>query len=272
VVDNPPQLNLDMGAYGSAVELSGTILTLRGEPVPNATVYMDGPVGGGGSFRSQSILTDANGNFSRLTTLRSAPSGTSNLWVIPPPESNAGILKATVAVRAQGPIGIFTCPDKVVVQGNLFRADGGSAPGVRVAAVPIAALPSKPLPASGAQTVTDENSSFAIRLDPATYRLDFIPPEHLPRVSRFVTVTADVDSSGNLRPLQLSDFTLSKGRRISGNIYDLGDTAGAQATLAPFASLRLFRLVQYDGKQSSVLLAETVSDGRGAYNLTLPTR
>lgn len=271
-VDNPPALNLDMGGYGSAVELSGTILTMRGEPVPNATVYVEGTVGGGGTFRSQSVLTDGDGTFTKLTTLRSAPTGTSTLWVIPPSQSNAGILRTTVAVRAPGPLSAFVCPNKVVIQGNLSRADGSAAPGVRVVAVPIAALPGKPLPASGAQTTTDETSSFTIRLDPATYRLDFIPGEQLPRVSRFVTVTAEPDSSGNFRVLQLSDFTLSKGRRVSGNVYAFADPDAAQATLAPSASVRLFRLVQFDGKQSSVLLAETVSDGRGTYNLTLPTR
>ena len=177
-----------------------------------------------------------------------------------------------MAVRAQGPIGFFTCPDKVVVQGNLFKADGSAAPNVRVVAVPITALPGKPLPASGAQTTTDETSSFTIRLDPATYRLDFIPTEQLPRVSRFVTVTAEPDSSGNFRALQLSDFTLSKGRRVTGNVFAFADPDASQAALAPSASVRFFRLVQFDGKQSSVLLGETVSDGRGMYSLTLPTR
>jgi len=272
VIDNPPALNLDMGPYGDAVELSGMTLTMRGEPIPNATVYVEGTVAGGGTFRSQAILTDENGNFSKLTTLRSAPTGTSTLWVIPPSQSNAGILRTTVAARAPGPLGAFVCPNKVVVQGNLSRADGSAAPGVRVVVVPIAALPGKPLPASGAQTTTDETSSFTIKLDPATYRLDFIPGEQLPRVSRFVTVTAEPDLSGNFRALQLSDFTLSKGRRVTGNVFAFADPEASQATLAPSASVRLFRLVQFDGKQSSVLLAETVSDGRGMYSLTLPTR
>src|SRR5262249_41205613 len=267
VIDNPPALNLDMGAYGNAVELSGTILDRHGEPVANALVYVEGTVGGDGTFRSQAVLTDENGNFSKLTTLRSAPTGNSTFWVIPPSQSSAGILKTTVAVRTQGPLGLFTCPDKVVVQGDLFKADGSAAPNVRVVAVPIAALPGKPLPASGAQTTTDETSSFTIRLDPASYRLDFIPSEQLPRVSRFVTVTAEPDSSGTFRVLQLSDFSLSKGRRVTGNVFAFADPDASQATLAPSASVRLFRPVQFDGRPSSVLLGETVSDGRGMYTL-----
>src|SRR5262249_40981467 len=113
VIDNPPALNLDMGPYGDAVELSGMILGLHGQPVANASVYVEGVVGGGGTFKSQAVLTDENGTFSRLTTLRSAPTGTSTLWVIPPSLSSAGILKTTVAVRKQGPLRVFTCPGDV---------------------------------------------------------------------------------------------------------------------------------------------------------------
>ncbi len=271
VVDNPPLLSLDMGAYGSPVEVSGTVVTLRGEPIANATVYVEGVVGGGGIFRSPGVLSDSGGNFS-LTTLRSAPNGTSTLWAIPPAQSSSGILKTAVAVTAPSAIGVFPCPDKVLVQGSLSKADGSAAPGVRVVAVPVEAVLGKPLPANGGQTATNDDSSFSIKLDPATYRLDFIPGEQLPRVSRFVTVTADADGSGGFKPLQLSDFNLSNGRRITGIVYAFADPSDAQATVAPSASLRFFRLINFQGRQSSVLLAETVSDGRGFYRVTLPTR
>jgi hypothetical protein len=42
---------------------------------------------------------------------------------------------------------------------------------------------------------------------------------------------------------------------------------------APFTSLRFFRLINdLDGRPSSVLLAETVSDARGTYSVSLPSR
>ena len=267
----PPSLTLEMGDFGEPVAVTGRIVDSQGVGIPGATVYVDGRVGGGGTFRSQGVLADAAGRFS-LNTLRSAPDST--VWAIPSAQSASGILRLRRAIEGTGTISIgdLVCPDKVIVQGKIFKSDDSNALGVRVIAVPIQALNGLPLPGNGDQTSTDPESSFSLKLDPATYRLDFIPSDQLPRASRFVAIAPDPNPSGGYRPIQLSDFALSKGRRITGNVL-APPSPNESARVAPFTSLRFFRLINdLDGRPSSVLLAETVSDARGAYSVSLPSR
>jgi len=270
---NPAPLNLDMGDFGAPVLVTGRIVDSQGVGLSGATVYVDGRVGGGGTFRSQGVLTDDTGSFS-LNTLRSAPDSNSTVWVIPPAQSGSGILRVRRAIEGTGSVSIgdLVCPDKVIVQGKIFKSDDSNAPGVRVMAVPIQALNGLPLPGNGDQASTDGESSFSLKLDPATYRLDFIPSDQLPRASRFVAIAADPNPSGGYRPIQLSDFALSKGRRLTGNVF-APPSPNESVRVAPFTSLRFFRLINdLDGRPSSVLLAETVSDARGAYSVSLPSR
>lgn len=273
-IPNPPGLNLDMGNYGDPVIVSGKIIDSRQSGIANATVYVDGRVGGGGTFRSQAVLTDNSGNFS-LSTLRSAPDASSTFWALPPAQSSSGILRLLLAIRSAAPmpLGAITCPDKVLVQGRIYNSDDSIAPGVRVVAVPVQALSGLPLPANGGQDVTDAASSYSLKLDPAVYRLDFIPGDQLPRASRFAAVIADPDPSGGFRSVQLDDVALSKGRRITGNVFAVMNQGDDHTQIAPSTSLRFFRLItDLDNKPSSVLLAETVSDARGTYSVSLPSR
>ncbi len=267
----PPNLVLELGEYGEPVRVTGKIVDSHGAAIPNATVYLDGKVGGGGTFRTQGVTTDDHGNFS-LRALRSDSSST--FWAIPPTQSSSGILRSSLPI---GPdpvsLGNISCPDKVLVQGNLFSSDGSNAPGVRVVAVPIQPLTDLPLPGSGDQAVTNTDSSFSLKLDPAIYRLDFVPGDQLPRASRFARVTAELNPGGGFKPLQVSDFALSKGRRITGNVFAVMSPGDDSPKIAPFTSLRFFRLsIDLNGKLSSSLLAETVSDARGTYSVNLPAR
>jgi hypothetical protein len=271
---NPPGLNLDMGSYGDPVIVSGKIIDSRQSGIANATVYVDGRVGGGGTFRSQAVLTDSSGNFS-LSTLRSAPDASSTFWALPPAQSSSGILRLPLAIRSAAPmpLGVITCPDKVLVQGKIYNSDDSVAPGVRVVAVPVQAFSGLPLPANGGQDVTDAASSYSLKLDPAVYRLDFIPGAQLPRASRFAAVIADPDPSGGFKSVQLDDVALSKGRRITGNVFAIMNQGDDHTQIAPSTSLRFFRLItDLDNKPSSVLLAEAVSDARGTYSVSLPSR
>jgi hypothetical protein len=269
----PPPLNLEMGNFGLPAVVTGRIVDSQGVGISSATVYVDGRVGGGGTFRSQGVLTDGVGRFA-LSTLRSAPDSNSTVWVIPPAQSGSGILRLQRAIDggATVALGNLACPDKIVVQGKIFKSDDSNAPGVRVSAVPIQALNGLPLPGNGDQTTTDAESSFSLKLDPAIYRLDFIPSVALPRASRFVAIAPEANPSGGYRPVQLSDFALSRGRGITGNV-SAPTSPDDSARPAPFTSLRFFRLINdLDGRPSSVLLAETVSDARGTYSVSLPSR
>ncbi|RKH29270.1 hypothetical protein D7X12_39715 [Corallococcus sicarius] len=120
-----------------------------------------------------------------------------------------------------------------------------------------------------APSTTDALGGFTLALDPGEYRLDFLPGENLPRVSRFVTVPPHTQEQQRLK---LQSFTLSRGRSLSGRITLPPDPALAPDGVAANASVRFFRVVTVAGRPASLLLAQTVSDSTGRYSTVLPTR
>lgn len=268
------QESLSMGDYGDPVRFQGKVVDPDGKPVPQATVYLAGKVGGGGQYRSQKVLTSDDGSFD-LLTLPSASDSAMTLSVIPPASSHAGYTQKYVTVPR---VSVTKTPDVVClermkVHGTLLRPSGSvPAAGVRVVAEPIEELPGWPRPAFTfeASRLTDDQGQFEITLDPGRYRFDFIPTEDLPRVSRIVTVRPLGDVASEEPPLELSTFTLSKGRRVTGQV---GFSGGKLAqTTASYASIRFFRVVDVEGKKTALLLAQTLTDQSGTYSATMPTR
>lgn len=256
-----------MGDFGTPVTLRGRVIDQDGQPVPQATVYVQGKVGGGGQYSSRKVLTDTNGVFEFLT-LPSAPDSSMTLYAAPPPGSSAGLTLKPVTV----PRGSTTlvqdvaCGPRMKVRGRLQLPDGSQwAPGVKVVAESVGELPGWPRPSFIVEALrpTDDQGRFELALDPGQYRFDFIPTDGLPRVSRIVTVRP-----GEVQ--ELTTFTLSKGRRISGLVSITGQRVMQPA--APYASVRFFRVVNVEGKPSSLLLAQTLTDQNGTYSTSLPTR
>jgi hypothetical protein len=263
---------LSMGDYGLPVPVRGQVKDQEGQPVAQATVYLQGKVGGGGQYSSRRVVTDADGMF-ELLTLASAVESPARLYVVPPPGSRAGItLKSLTVPRAGFSLAQeVTCGDRMKVQGTL-RMPSGSLPaaGVKVVAEPIGELDGWPKPSFNveASRPTDDMGRFELALDPGRYRLDFIPTDGLPRVSRIVTVRPGEDTPGGIQ--ELSAFTLSKGRRVTGHVSFSGERVMSPA--APYARLRFFRVVDVEGKPSALLLSQTLTDQSGSYSTTLPTR
>jgi hypothetical protein len=258
---------LELGDYGDPVTVQGRVVDRDGQPVANASVYLQGKVGGGGQLRSGTVVTGADGHFA-LESLPSHPDTPMTLYAVPPTSSSAGLLLQPTAIpRGGATLSDVVCPDKVIAQGTLLRPEGVPAAGVRVVAEPVGEVPGWPRPAVGteADSATDEDGTYRLRLDPAEYRFDFIPAENLPRVSRFVTVLPATD-------LELAPFTLSKGRSITGLVTNSDSQPLSPLPGVPYASIRFFRVVNVEGKPTSVLLAQTVSDSTGTYSATLPTR
>jgi hypothetical protein len=258
---------LALGDYGEPVAVQGRLVDRDGKPVSGASVYLQGKVGGGGQFRSRSVLTGTDGRF-ELSSLPSHPDTPLTLYAVPPPTSVSGItLQTTVIPRLGTTLRDIVCENKVVLQGSLLRPEGVPAAGARVMAEPVGAITGWPLPAVGveAQSPTDEDGVYRIRLDPGEYRFDFIPSENLPRVSRFVTVLPAAT-------MELAPFTLSKGRRITGLVTMSDRELSGLTPGVPYASVRFFRVVNVEGQPTAVLLTQTVADSSGSYAATLPTR
>jgi hypothetical protein len=258
---------LEVGEYGEPVKITGRVVDTDGQPVRSASVYIQGKVGGGGQFRSGTVTTAEDGRF-ELTTLPSYADAPLTLYAVPPIRSNAGItIQPTLVPQGGAALKDVVCPDKVIVQGTLHRPEGIPAAGVRVLAEPVGEVAGWPRPALGteAESPTDEEGHYRLHLDPGEYRFDFVPAESLPRVSRFVTVLAGAN-------LELATFALSNGRRISGRVTIRESGGEPPSTGAPYASVRFFRVVNVEGKPTSVLLTQAVSDSAGNYLANLPTR
>jgi hypothetical protein len=268
------QAPLSMGDYGEPVRFQGRVVSQNGQPVPQATVYLMGKVGGGGQYRSKKVLTNTEGFF-ELLTLPSAPDTAMTLSVIPPAGSNAGYTLRYVNVPRTSVTRTpdVVCQERMKVRGTLQRpSDSAWAAGVKVVAEPIDELPGWPRPAFTfeAPRLTDDMGQFELMLDPGRYRFDFIPTEDLPRVSRIVTVRPLENAPPSETTLELTPFTLSKGRRVTGQV---GFSGGKLAQpIAPYASIRFFRVVDVEGKRTALLLAQTLTDQYGAYSTTVPTR
>lgn len=295
-----PVIRLVLGDFGDQLpSVDGFVKTSAGTPVKDATVYVEGPVNGGGTFRSQVVTTDVNGAFS-LNLLPSLPTGSLLLTALPPPSSPAGVVQRPVktAFRA-GPIPdpyldvtggksddpatwTVTCPDKITVVGTLVRppVNGASGPAIGVGVVAHAVeklkeLDLQPLPMGETVATTDENGRFSLELDPGVYEIDFIPGEDLPRTSRVVTVRADnsapADGGMASKAIDLKETELRKGRKVTGKVTVPNAMTGV-IEIAPNAIIRYFRVSGVGGTNVSLLLAEALTDAEGNYSVMLPAK
>ncbi len=260
-------LELELGDYGDPVSYSGSLVSEDGVPIADAMVYLQGPVEGGGTFRSAAVATDAKGAFT-LRTLPSPVGVNTRLWAVPPEASKSGVLSSEleIPVLSTAPL-TFVAPDKVRVTGVVHRP-GSSDPaaGVKVIAEPIAARLDEPLPYAGAETVTALDGRYELYLDPAVYRIDFVPGEQLPRVSRFV----DVFAGARPREQQVATFSLSRGRKAQGVVKVITSALAPEPQPSPFTSVRLFRRSYTEGRFTAQLLGEAVTDDLGRYSVVLP--
>ena len=284
----PMYPTLELGEFGDALpQLTGTVVDSMGSPVEGAAVQLEGVIGGGGTFRSAAVTTDAKGIF-RVDLLANPDNGSYVVTVQPPPNSLAGILRTSVrtdtkagqvpmlvSTSAPGVPAVLRCPNKIMVSGRLLRPDGiTGAADVPFTATPIGVLDGSLLPLEPTEGVTAADGTYALALDVAKYRIDFTPLENLPRRSRVVEVRAqvDLDSGVGMKALTYNDFSLSNGRTVTGavTVTSSGNSGTASTKAAPNARLRFFRVGPIQAQQSALLLGETVADELGHYSIVMP--
>ena len=242
------------------VQVGGTVLAQDGSPVSGASVLLEGTVAGGGTATAGPATTGANGTFA-LATLPESSSGSLRLWIFPPPGSPAGLLRLTLDVPAgSNAEGTWTCPVRPLVQGEVMLPDGGPAVSLTVRADPVGpASPEQPQPASGGAGTTDSTGRFAVRLDPALYRLEIQPPADLPLLRSFQRVTGS-----EVVPLQL---VLKPGRRFTAQVRRESGAGVSEALV------RIYRPVLLDdGTQRALPLSEALTDPSGQVEILLPTQ
>jgi hypothetical protein len=273
-------VSLEYGDFGDPADVTGTVNDSTGAPIAGAQVVVEGTVTGDGNFRSKIVETNALGQFT-VQSLGSKNDNSFQLTVVPPRTSRAAFSQRNVSVSVVNGVATmspasFTLEDRLMTRGLVLRPDGvAAAAGCVVRAAQqvdttatngaVRALPVEP-----AETVTAEDGSFELPLDPGLWRFEYTPGQMLPIASRLVTIKALVDNSTGLKlpNIELAKVQLANGRSVQGNITGTMSKAG---DVVPFSQLRFFRVAPVEGKPTSILLGSTIADERGHYLVVLPT-
>jgi hypothetical protein len=235
---------------------------------------VEGTVAGGGTYRSSVATTDENGVYT-LSTLANAPGQSLSLFVIPPPMSDAAVTRVNLSidpVTGSFEPQVVTCNERLTVTGQVLTPEGAPARGVRVRAVEQVASAdpgsARPFPLAPVEVFTDEDGRYVLKLDPATWRLEFVAPA-LPLASRLVTVRPLTDDQGNpVTTFTQPTVSLASGRTISG-VVTATMSIKSDAPV-PNATLRFFRVTSVERRRSAILLGSAVTGEDGRYSIVLP--
>lgn len=272
----PSTVSLEFGDYGEAAEVKGTVVDSQGTPVVGAQVVLSGTVGGDGAFRTKIAETTASGEF-KLAALPSKGDLSFELTIAPPNTSRAAYTRTAVTVKVVNGVGElqpsrFELHDRLLTHGSVSQpGTGRAAAAVTVVATMQAETGSTlPLAVEQAETVTDADGHFTLSLDPGKWRFEYFPSDFQPMASRLVTVKPIVDNLGRELPdLTLPEVQLSFGRTVSGLVT--GTMGTRNDSPVPWSRLRFFRVINVEGRPTSVLLGTTAADERGRYSVVLPT-
>ncbi len=280
---------LELGDYGVPVTVSGTLVSsdnsrierdggvYQSAPVSGATVYIDGMVAGGGTFRSASVTTGTDGRFA-LSVLPSGPSVPLTLHATPPAGHFAHSVEKAIQVKPGSPgspvdLGTFVCGDRVSVSGVVLTPSGAPAIDAEVRAVAVSTINGQSLTAALPGSVTAKTNAagrFTMWLEGARYRVD-VSATGYPFLSNFI----DVEEKGGVLGTSPEtpperEFILSASRKAKGTVRWTDPVRGELP--APYATLRLFRVGTISGLPFTFQIGEAISDPNGNYTLLVPTR
>ena len=268
----PNPVVLELGDFGDAALVRGTILDSAGQPVEGAQVVLSGVVKGDGSFRSKIVVTDAKGLF-EVMTLASRNEGSFQLSVVPPREARAAATDRSVTVTITDGVATLspaeiTLPDRVVIHGAVTSPMGLAQPGVAVKATRQLEAAQAIIATEPAETTTSADGTFSLALEPGIWRFEYFPGQMFPIASRLVTIAGANGAGERITDTDLKPVQLSFGRTVSGTVTGNGSRPDQ---LMPYAQLRFFRVTSVGGLPVSILLGTAITDERGSYSVVLPT-
>ncbi|HEY8210180.1 MAG TPA: carboxypeptidase-like regulatory domain-containing protein [Myxococcaceae bacterium] len=265
-------ITLQMGDFGSAVEVTGAVQDANGVPVAGAKVYTERATQDRNNYTSTPVFTGADGAFRVKALPTLTPGDGVSLWVVPPSGSHAGTLEVVATVPPSGgsiqqPL---RCPRRPEIRGQVFRPSGSEpATGVNVVAEPVGGVPGRKPPTYPQESTTDTEGRFSFFADPGEYRLDFHSPDTLPRVSRRVIV--DPPPGPDPTPTDVPPFTLWNGRKLNGSVSAFATPNAPTPTAVAGATVELFRVVTEGPKKVYYSLGRTTTESNGTYELSIPT-
>jgi len=269
VVPDPAEtLELELGAPLPQVRLSGTLRGPAGRVIVGATVYAEVQTPGGGTSRSQSVQSDAEGRF----TLHSFPSSDqgARLWIVPPAREAAGQTQLTFTLGAlPHDLGEVVLPYRMPVRIAVLDPEtGAQEENAVVIADPVAAYAEDlPLPTYGAEGIT-LTDGVLMWLEPGVYRVSVRRGPQRPRLTRVLAVPPVQSSLEGPPPEQFETVHTTVGRTVTGTVISKGEP-----TTRPIAGavIRYTRVLHLEHTSTHVVLAETTTSEDGTYSVILPT-
>jgi hypothetical protein len=260
---------LRMPVYPTPVPLVVSVIDEMGvKPAAGATVRMStlipGAVGGEARY-TRSAQTGADGKATILVVPAVAGQPLQYMVkVVPPADSESGprclpsyevAAAAADGTRTGPPIML---PRRVVLDGRVLRAEGRPASGLRVRATRAGDTYNEEcggqLASPPAETITDSDGRYRMRLDPGEYRIDYEPEgvSTLPwAVEELVSIVASVG-----REVALPATVMVEGQVVTGEGANL-----------PGATVRAFAL---GGEGRAEVRGSAVSDSNGRFRMVLP--
>lgn len=269
----PSNVTLEIGDFGDPVpDVPLEVLGNNGEPLPEALVVLEGRVGGGATFKSKVLTTDNKG---MVLAEVLAPDDGYTVTIFPRSFSRSGVTQQKLKLKvAPGEKPSFEpssirCGDRIAARGKALLPSGMPAANLSLRAVEVGGNGTLPLPLDDVNSLTENDGSYELFLDPGNWRIEFLPTD-LPPTSRLVTISAAAATSGGMVQGQtFAPITLPSARRLTGVV-----TANGSRGAAPLqnAELRFFRVTTIEGKPAAVFLGSSITNNVGAYSVVLPTR
>lgn len=248
--------DVKLGALKAPVPFSGVVHGPDGRPVPNASIYVRGPLGAG---RFSLLLTaDEEGRYD--AELR--PARYDFVVVAPPSEPTAGLLASYNAeVGGGAPAPMLNLPGRLLQSGSVVDSQKQPVSNATVHMTRIAAPSGEVEPLLDGlvwtfTTVTDGDGRWQQRVDPGRYRVVIIPDASTTRPRHTQLIDVDPEQTSHA-------FELPPSSVVAGVVHGVAGEAMGAATVTAYAPVTV-----EGGAAVELGSAQTAADG--SFEILLP--